>query len=255
LLFPCIASAQAGYEISMDLFVAIDGSVLVYGDTSLDGQLLDLGGDSFPLEDGRFSNKSDRLTGKDGENWTLSFTLPSGMSENSLITIYLPPGAKRKDDSGSYEIFPEGDDLVILFTGQSYTEIWVEYTLGQASPIDWEAYLVPVLLIAAAVMLVAGGARLIKPRFAPAEAPSAKRVLNEAKWDAIAPTLTERERMVLESIMKEGGRVSQRKLRHICDLPKSTLSRVTDELQRKGLLRKIPVGQTNEIRLDDRLLE
>jgi uncharacterized membrane protein len=60
--------------------------------------------------------------------------------------------------------------------------------------------------------------------------------------------------MVLEAVIKEGGKVSQRKLRHICDLPKSTLSRVTDELQRKGLIRKIPVGQTNELRLDERLL-
>ncbi|TRO47980.1 MarR family transcriptional regulator, partial [Candidatus Bathyarchaeota archaeon] len=134
-------------------------------------------------------------------------------------------------------------------------EVWVEYTLGQTSPIDWEAYLVPILLIVAVIMLAAGGTRLIRPRFATAEPPPPGRVLDEAKWEAIAPTLTERERMVLESIMREGGRVSQRKLRHICDLPKSTLSRVTDELQRKGLLRKIPVGQTNEIRLDDRLLK
>lgn len=248
------AAAQGDYYIDMDVFVATDGSVLIYGDTSFEGTVLDLGPDSFAVEDGRFSNTSDRMTNKEAELWTLSFSFPPGMSEDSLITVYLPAGAKLKGNSPHYEIFSEDGDLVMTFTNRSQTDIWVNYTVGPTAPLDWESYLVPALLIAAAILLAAGGTRLLMPRLSrTGETPRETR-FDEDRWEAIAPTLTDRERLVLESVMREGGRISQRKLRHICDLPKSTLSRVTDELQRKGLLRKIPVGQTNEIRLDDRLL-
>jgi len=248
------AAAQGDYYIDMDVFVATDGSVLIYGDTSLEGPVLDLGSESFPVEDGRFSNTSDRMTDKDAELWTLSVTFPPGMTEDSLITVYLPAGAKLKGNSPHYEIFSEDGDLVMTFTNRSQAEIWVNYTVGPAAPLDWDSYLVPALLIAAAVLLTAGGTRLLMPRLSRSGEKPRARGFNQDRWEAIAPTLTERERLVLESVMREGGRISQRKLRHICDLPKSTLSRVTDELQRKELLRKIPVGQTNEIRLDDRIL-
>jgi hypothetical protein len=250
---PVLAQEERGTYIFMDLFVAREGSVLLYGETNLEDGTLSLGAATFPLSGGSFSNTTDELTSKVGSRWNLSLVIEEQFAYGE-INVYLPAGTVLVDPPAGVEVSEEKGSLLVAFYGvQPGEEIRVTYELGPASfSLDVEDYLLPIAVVA--VVLIAIGLRFLWPRFRGRGQGEERRGIDRAKWDAISPTLTEREQMVLDAVVKEGGRISQRKLRHVCDLPKSSLSRVTDELQRKGLLRKIPVGQTNEIRLAEHLL-
>ncbi len=262
LLLVAGAWAQNGGEgyLYMDLYVGRDGTVLVYGETSIEDSYLDLGGTVLPISDGRFSNTTDELTSKNGSSWNLTLKIGHDFSWGE-IDVYLPSGAAvigSPEPSDFARTEEEKGSLVVRFPWWTLeapmSELHVSYELGPPSfSITLQDYLLPVFLLGVGLVVVALFIRYILPSLRPRE-PRDQGSVDGVKLEAIAPTLTERERTVLNCVISEGGRVSQRKLRHLCDLPKSSLSRVTDELQRKGLIRKIPVGQTNEIRLDERLL-
>ena len=152
-----------------------------------------------------------------------------------------------------WAIFQERGEIVVRFYGRfdAGESLQVNYKIvGQGSE-----GISPWLLglgIAALVLVAAGAVRRVTPRIR--SAVTGRPPVDRTKIEAILPTLTERERQILKAVIDEGGRISQPKLKHISGLPKSSLSRITDELQRKGLIRKIPVGQTNEIRIDDSLV-
>jgi hypothetical protein len=262
LLLAAGAWAQEGGEdyLYMDLYVGRDGTVLIYGETSIGDDFLELGGAVLPISDGRFSNTTDELTSKDGSSWNLTLQIGHDFAWGE-IDVYLPSGAAiigSPEPSVFARTEEEKGSLVVRFPWWTpeapVSELHVSYELGPPSfSLDLQDYLLPIFLLGVGLVVVALFIRYALPSLRPREVQDLGSV-DGGKLEAIAPTLTERERAVLNSVISEGGRVSQRKLRHLCDMPKSSLSRVTDELQRKGLIRKIPVGQTNEIRLDERLL-
>jgi len=247
---------SSGYYLIMDLSVSSRGTVAFYGETNRLPVRLDPRLGSLAPKDGRFANTTDLLTTKDGLNWTLRLAIVQNYSD-VFINVYLPDGASvMAVTPGNWTILPDKKGLIVNFQGgfTSEDELCIRYQLGSGSSSGspW-SYALPAIAAAGVCLVAAVGLKRMWPRLRPRPAPAAV-AIDKSKMDAILPTLNERERMVLEAIVKEGGRISQRKLKHICDLPKSTLSRVTDELQRKGLVRKIPVGQTNELRVDERLL-
>lgn len=246
---------SSGYYLVMDLTVSSRGTVAFYGETNRLPVSLDPRLGSLAPKDGRFANTTDLLTTKDGLNWTLRLAIVQDYSD-VFINVYLPDGASVMAVSPSnWTILPDKKGLVVNFQGSftSEDELYIRYQLGGGSSVTMEDYALPVMGAAGICIVAAMGLKWLWPRLRPRPA-TPPVAIDQSKMDAILPTLNERERLVLEAIVKEGGRISQRKLKHICDLPKSTLSRVTDELQRKGLVRKIPVGQTNELRVDEHLL-
>jgi len=248
-------NGSSGYYLIMDLSVSSRGTVAFYGETNRLPVELDPRLGNLAPKDGRFANTTDLLTTKDGLNWTLKLAIVKDYSD-VFINVYLPDGASVMAVSPSnWTILADKKGLVVNFQGSftSEDELYIRYQLGGASSVSLQSYALPVIAAAGACIVAAMGLKWLWPRLRPKPA-AAPVAIDQAKMEAILPTLNERERMVLEAIVKEGGRISQRKLKHICDLPKSTLSRITDELQRKGLVRKIPVGQTNELRVDERLL-
>ncbi len=252
----CQSGGSDGTYIFMDLFVSTAGKVAFYGETNKLPLNLDPALGRIVSERGYFSNTTDDLTSKAGANWSLRLTIIEDYSDG-LIRIYLPADATVRPPEGTL-VYEDGGSLVVSFPGpfRAGRTIGLEYVLGDVvAKSIWDRAL-PMMILASVAAGSAWFLRKAWARIRPQHEPTgALRALDQTKMDAISPTLNDRERMVLEAIVKEGGRVSQKKLKHICDLPKSTLSRVTDELQRKGLIRKIPVGQTNELRVDERLLK
>jgi len=237
----------------MDLVVGSNGAVAFYGETNKLPVNLDPRLGSLAAKDGRFANKTDLLTSKEGANWALRLAITEEYSE-VFVNIYLPQGASVIAVSPSnWTILADRKRLVVNFAGSltSTDELHIRYGLNSAAVRSSCSY---ALLAMAFVVCLASvlGLRRSWPRVRPK--PAVPVPIGRAGIDAILPTLNKRERMILETIVKEGGRVCQRKLKHICGLPKSTLSRVTNKLQRKGLVRKIPVGQTSELRMDETLI-
>ncbi len=70
---------------------------------------------------------------------------------------------------------------------------------------------------------------------------------------AVMETLTERERSVLEALMKHGGKITQAEIRYETGIPKSSLTGIIVSLERRNIVTKKEWGRTNVIELAERL--
>ncbi len=259
LIFPLTVQAEdQGPYLQMDLFVDTSGEVFFYGETNSETRKLDPSLGELVFQDGHFSNTSDMLTSKIGRNWTFSLDIMEEYSE-VFINVYLPEGGKIYGDpqGGNWSLISvQEEGLVISFLGtvQAGESMTVQYRLDDGSSAGIDMYIMA-LGSAGIVALVIVSAIIFWPKYKSGLQEQGGLKLEESKLEAIRPTLTERERKIIDIVIEEGGKVSQKKLRHLSDIPKSSLSRITDELQRKNLIEKIPVGQTNEIRLHRNLVE
>jgi len=242
----------AGYYLLIDLVVGPDGAVAFYGETNKLPVNLDPRLGSVAARNGRFGDTTDQLTSKEGLDWRLRLAITEDYSD-VFVNVYLPPGASvRAVGPSNWTILSDRKRLVVNFASsfKSADELDVRYALNGAAVRGYWSH--ALLAIAAAGCFAAVlGARRFWPR---ANARPSDLAADRGEVNALLPTLNERERMVLDAIVREGGRIPQSKLKYVCGLPKSTLSRVTNDLQRKGLIRKIPVGQTNELRLSEALM-
>ncbi|HOO53662.1 MAG TPA: helix-turn-helix domain-containing protein [Methanothrix sp.] len=70
---------------------------------------------------------------------------------------------------------------------------------------------------------------------------------------AVMETLTERERSVLEALIKNGGKMTQADIRYETGIPKSSLTGIIVSLERRKIVTKREWGRTNVIELSERL--
>ncbi len=68
---------------------------------------------------------------------------------------------------------------------------------------------------------------------------------------AILETLTQRERAVIQALLKRNGRMTQADLRYETGIPKSSLSGILNSLERRKLIKKREWGRTNVIELTE----
>jgi ribosomal protein S25 len=72
--------------------------------------------------------------------------------------------------------------------------------------------------------------------------------VDEEKFNILLKGLDENEKKVLKAVKEQDG-ITQQTLRLRADLHKSKLSIVLDGLEKKGLVKKVPKGKTNQIYL------
>jgi hypothetical protein len=96
----------------------------------------------------------------------------------------------------------------------------------------------------------------IKPFYLPspyqegfAKETSNKEIEVTSEMKAVMETLTPREHVILEALIKAGGRITQSDLRHETGTPKSSLSGILLSLERRKLITKDKSGRTNTIEL------
>ena len=70
---------------------------------------------------------------------------------------------------------------------------------------------------------------------------------------AVMETLTERERSVLEVLIKHQGKMTQADIRYETGIPKSSLTGIIVSLERRKIVTKKEWGRTNVIELSERL--
>ncbi len=75
------------------------------------------------------------------------------------------------------------------------------------------------------------------------------------KMTAVMETLTERERWVLEALIKNEGKMTQAEIRRETGIPKSSLTGIVVSLERRNIVTKQEWGRTNVIELSERLRE
>jgi len=74
-----------------------------------------------------------------------------------------------------------------------------------------------------------------------------------AEMAAVMETLTERERSVLEALIKHQGKMTQADIRYETGIPKSSLTGIIISLERRNIVTKKEWGRTNVIELSERL--
>lgn len=70
--------------------------------------------------------------------------------------------------------------------------------------------------------------------------------LGEEKFNILLKGLNEEEKKVLNAVREQDG-ITQQTLRLRTDLHKSKLSIVLDGLEKKGLIKRVPKGKTNQV--------
>lgn len=79
--------------------------------------------------------------------------------------------------------------------------------------------------------------------------------LISGEMTAVMETLTERERSVLEALIKHEGKMTQADIRYETGIPKSSLTGIIVSLERRNIVTKKEWGRTNVIELSERLTQ
>lgn len=69
---------------------------------------------------------------------------------------------------------------------------------------------------------------------------------------AVLDTLTPRERSIMETLIKHGGKMTQMEMRYETGVPKSTLTMVLISLEKRNLVTRKEWGRTNVVELSER---
>jgi uncharacterized membrane protein len=224
--------------IYMDIYLAENGKCFVYGETSenitLPGVL---------IEDGVIVGKTGLFTSRSGDVWTFNVAIPQVIDE-TLINLYLPENTTVREINTNLDArFSADEGLLISFSGESLAPgILFDYTLGEMAtgqaagapasvPVVWLA----IGLAAAAIVYKLTNKGKIKP----------------SKLDAIRPTLSDRERMIIDKLVELGGEAKQKVLEKDQGIPKASLSRTLFHMERKGLIKRHKLGISKRIVLSD----
>jgi len=73
-----------------------------------------------------------------------------------------------------------------------------------------------------------------------------------SELNAVLDTLTPRERSIMETLIKHGGRMTQAEMRYETGAPKSTLTMVLISLEKRNLVTRKEWGRTNVVELSGR---
>ncbi|MCS4541960.1 MAG: winged helix-turn-helix transcriptional regulator [Euryarchaeota archaeon] len=194
------------------------------------------------------SFSTDALTSKSGSIWVLNFTSPT-LFEMLEINVYLSNAILRSSES-----YPKTEPFVEPFNNQikiswlvfapDELDFTIKYQLKTAEVYknQWLMLLGTILILIGAISgIIYLKRRKMLPKSQLQVIPPALKV--------ILPTLDEKERKIIEELLKAGGKTTQAKLFHLTGLPKSSLHRILKELENKNLIKITEIGKTNLVEL------
>ncbi len=91
-------------------------------------------------------------------------------------------------------------------------------------------------------------------RMYPVEEDQKKEIKVSSEMAAVMKTLTPRERAILETLIRHGGRMTQMEMRYETGSPKSSLSMILISLEKRKLIAKREWGRTNVVELSEQFL-
>jgi uncharacterized membrane protein len=76
-----------------------------------------------------------------------------------------------------------------------------------------------------------------------------KEIQPTSEMQKVIETLSENEKVIVNALLKEGGKLTQANIRRETGIAKSSLSGILNALQRKNMIKKREYGRTNLIEL------
>jgi hypothetical protein len=187
----------------------------------------------------------DDFTSKNKRFWVLNISIEDDFSQY-IVEIKFPVGASLNYFKASNVLSIVDDDgrIVVIITGtQEPMQFLAQYSFDEDINSSWSWLTLDVLiavaliifLFAAVVVLI----HLLKTRSLK------KGLFSERKFSF----LTGRQRMIVDMLLKNNGKLTQAVLEKELKIPKSSLSRNVESLVRKGIISKEAVGMSNMLRL------
>ncbi|MFO7710570.1 MAG: MarR family transcriptional regulator [Candidatus Woesearchaeota archaeon] len=212
-LFIILAASASAYYADVEIVVEENGLVSIKGNTN------------HPILD---QDRSPDFTSKDGRYWLLNISTDDTFSsmiyklslpENSEVNYLRAPALSRISDNKG---------IIIIGAGENKTfNLLVQYSIER--PDDFFNWIPVVVIIGVAIITIIG-IIFIKKRI---------------KEDY---TLTKRQEKIVKALRKN-KRMTQKELEKMLNIPKSSLSRNIESLQRREIIRKEQTGMSNVLTL------
>jgi len=203
-----------------------NGEATFLGETNNQSIILPQG---VSLSNNNIIGKTQELTKKDGEVWTFSYGL-----KDSELDIALPKGAVIKNISNG-EIYLEGDQINVY----AKEGVEISYSIEDVGG----NYLMWGFVIGGLVLIITGITYFIKKN----NSKKGKDQKNE-KLEIIKQTLSEREKKIIDKL-KEVGEIKHSRLQKVVEIPKASFSRHVQELEKKGLIKRVGENKNKKISL------
>lgn len=277
-------SLQDFKQVILNIIVDEAGKALVTGYVYVEHEDVD----SFPflkMSEYLYENDTNQLyaltnslTWKYGDNWGINFTIYGYYTEYHTI-FYLPGDVKlgkiKCSEGLEYFVTASNESFVIDIQGYDVDNpvTTIEYqqpfkeTGGAGVGFDFGfGYLLLVIALSVLALLLITltfiGARIIvkmrrseDTRRMDMEAEAAKVKKGEIELTSemarVMETLTDRERAIVNALIKHNGEMTQADLRYETEIPKSSLTGILRTLERRKIINKKEWGRTNVIELSE----
>jgi len=186
----------------------------------------------------------EKLTSKTNGIWTITLN-PSGDFSEYVYEIILPAGAQLIDTNSptGNRIDSTNDRIRIIGTGEQTTYLVSARYITRAQPKEENLTFVFVGLLLLVIILVGiWGAGELRKRKKCESGEIKTSLIEKPKYNKEA--LTERQLQLVEYLEKGKGSATQAELQKQFELPKASLSRNLDTLERKGIITKERKGMT-----------
>lgn len=222
-----------------------------------DAKILDISNKDYVFEEGTLNVFVDKeleleyltkeFVDKADKNYFLAdFPLPQDVKNFKLIVI-LPEGATLDDPNSVFpkpEITTDGVNIILNWKGENLKA-------GETFPVfmafkDKRSNFVMVIVFAVIVAIILSvllGFNLKRRRVKSREKKIHKKVPEKELH------LLESESMIVNVLRKEGGEMWQKQIGFKTGFSKAKLSRVIRDLESRKLIKRIPLGNTNKIKL------
>ncbi len=227
LITLCISTFSFAQEYYADLTITVSPT----GEVSLSGTT------NHPDLNSRITQE---FTSKKGNIWTLGLNVPGDFSEY-IYTIKFPQGTQILDLNlpSTYRLSTQNNELVITGTGEKIPFfIDADYTINQTQNTGIGSGLFFIL----GIIIVFGAFLYYKNLTKGKNTEKGKEETKKVKINKDA--LSERQLEIVEYLEKHNGKATQAELQKVTNLPKASLSRNLDGLERKEIIQKERKGMT-----------
>jgi len=219
-VFSVSFSSAQNYYADITVIIDKDGSVDISGPTNY----LNL----FSIKD----NKS--FTVKNEKFWTINLTTSEKFSQY-IMNVEFPESTSLNylEASNVLSIKEEGGKLIVTIIGDSEPiHFMAQYSYEETKSIGSLSF----ILIALGIIIICSLIAYYRKT----------NISKKINFD----NLTDRQTMIVKELDKNKGKITQKKLEKILNIPKASLSRNIDSLVKKNIILKDKKGLTNILRLN-----
>lgn len=214
-----ILTANISAYAHINIYIDEKGGALFLGETN---ELLELP-KGIEIKNGEIIGHTSELTSKQGLVWEFSYIL-----EGSELNVIFPEGTQIKAlEEG--EISLNGKKISVYVK----EKINAQYFIEEQNEFNWFILLAIILIVIIIVYF------LLKEKIKPKKS---------NQLEIIKQTLSSREKQIIEKL-EEVKEIKHSRLQKLLEIPKASFSRHIQELEKKGLIKRIGEGKNKLISL------